>query len=104
MKFKKTITKFLKTMLAALMIFTSLNLTGMEVHAATGSYQAKSSLVKAFSVNGIWGKSSASVYQIRLDGTNAFCLDLGLSMTGNIYLDRVDMSGVKLLEQVKGEN
>ena len=53
MKFKKTITKFLKTMLAALMIFTSLNLTGMEVHAATGSYQAKSSLVKAFSVNGI---------------------------------------------------
>ena len=101
MKFKKTITKFLKTMLATLMIFTSLNLTGIEVHAATGSYQAKSSLVKAFSVNGIWGKSSASVYQIRLDGTNGFCLDLGLSMTGNIYLDRVDMSGVKLLEQVK---
>ena len=101
MKFKKTITKFLKTMLAALMIFTSLNFTGMEVHAATGSYQAKSSLVKAFSVNGIWGKSSASVYQIKLDGTNAFCLDLGLSMTGNIYLDRVEISGVKLLEQVK---
>ena len=48
MKLKKTIQKFIKTMLATFMIFTSLNFTGMEVHAATGSYQAKSSLVKAF--------------------------------------------------------
>ncbi len=101
MKIKKAISKFIKTILASLMIFTSLNFTGMEVHAATGSYQAKTSLVKAFSVDGIWGKSSASVYQIRLDGANAFCLDLGSSMIGNIYLDRVAISNVKLIEQVK---
>ena len=101
MKIKKTISKFIKTMLASLMIFTSLNFTSTDVHAATGSYQAQSILVKAFSVDGIWGKNRASVYQIRLEGTNAFCLDLGLTMSSNIYLDRVEISGVSLLEQVK---
>lgn len=101
MKLKKTMQKFIKTLLAVFMIFTSLNFTVKEVHAATGSYQSKSSLIKAFSVDGIWGKSYTSVYQIKTDGTNAFCLDLGSRMNSNIYLDRVEISGVKLLEQVK---